>query len=152
MGAGILPESVDIALDLTAMNRVLVFDPQNLNLAVLGGITIDAINKYLADQAKGFFSFQFPPFSHLGHDRRGLRRQFQRTPRLRYGAVRSQVGRSGADAMGREIGFGGKTGENVSGYDLTKFFIGSGEAWPDYQHLVSRLSSAGGGFSLRPDF
>jgi FAD/FMN-containing dehydrogenase len=27
--------------------------------------------------------------------------------------------------MGREIGFGGKTVKNVSGYDLTKFFIGS---------------------------
>jgi FAD/FMN-containing dehydrogenase len=54
MGVGILPETVDIALDMTGMNRVLAFDPMNLNLAVLGGLTIDAINEYLADREKDF--------------------------------------------------------------------------------------------------
>ncbi|RPJ35327.1 MAG: FAD-binding oxidoreductase [Deltaproteobacteria bacterium] len=127
MGAGILPESVDIALDMTAMNRVLVFDPQNLNLAVLGGITIDAINKYLADQAKGFFLPLDPPFSHRATIGGVYAANSSGPLRLRYGAVRDQVlGVRGADAMGREIGFGGKTVKNVSGYDLTKFFIGSG--------------------------
>ena len=126
MGAGILPETVDIALDMTGLNRVLAFDPQNLNLAVLGGITIDAINKYLADQGKGFFLPLDPPFSHRATIGGVYAANSSGPLRLRYGAVRDQVlGVRGADAMGREIGFGGKTVKNVSGYDLTKFFIGS---------------------------
>jgi len=126
MGAGILPESVDIALDMTAMNRVLAFDPNNLNLAVLGGITIDAVNEYLADQGRGFCLPLDPPFSRRATIGGVYAANSGGPLRLRYGAVRDQVlGVRGIDAMGREIGFGGKTVKNVSGYDLTKFFIGS---------------------------
>jgi glycolate oxidase FAD binding subunit len=126
MGAGLLPETVDIALDTTAMNRVLAFDPQNLNLAVLAGTTLDAVNGYLAEQGKGFFLPLDPPFSRRATIGGVYAANSSGPLRLRYGAVRDQVlGVRGADAMGREIGFGGKTVKNVSGYDLTKFFIGS---------------------------
>lgn len=126
LGAGSLPESVDIVLDLTAMNRVLAFDPHNLNLAVLGGITVDAVNRHLAGEGKGFFLPLDPPLSHRATIGGVYAANSNGPLRLRYGAVRDQVlGVRGADAMGREIGFGGKTVKNVSGYDLTKFFIGS---------------------------
>lgn len=125
-GSGILPEAADIALDTTGMNRVLAFDPLNLNLAVLGGMTLDAVNEFLSGQGKGFFLPLDPPLSGratIG----GIYAANSSGPlRLRYGTVRDQaLGVRGADAMGREIGFGGKTVKNVSGYDLTKFFVGS---------------------------
>jgi FAD/FMN-containing dehydrogenase len=126
MGVGLLPGTVDIALAMTGMNRVLAFDPQNLNMAVLGGMTLDAINDYLAGQGKGFFLPLDPPLSHRATLGGVYVTNASGSSRLRYGTVRDQVlGVRGADARGREVGFGGKTVKNVSGYDLTKFFIGS---------------------------
>jgi glycolate oxidase FAD binding subunit len=126
LGAGVLPETVDIALDMTGMNRVLAFDSQNLNLAVLGGITVDAVNQILAGEGKGFFLPFDPPLSHRATIGGVYAANSSGPSRLRYGTVRDQaLGVRGADAMGREIGFGGKTVKNVSGYDLTKFFVGS---------------------------
>jgi glycolate oxidase FAD binding subunit len=124
--AGVLPECVDIALDTTGMDRVLAFDPGNLNLAALAGITLDQINEYLAGQGKGFFLPLDPPLSRLATLGGVYASNASGPSRLRYGTVRDQVlGVRGADAGGREVGFGGKTVKNVSGYDLTKFFIGS---------------------------
>jgi glycolate oxidase FAD binding subunit len=125
-GVGVLPETVDVALDTTGMDRVLAFDPQNLNLAVLAGMTVDAINEFLAGQGKGFFLPLDPPLSHKATIGGVYATNSAGPSRLRYGTIRDQVlGVRGADAQGREMGFGGKTVKNVSGYDLTKFFIGS---------------------------
>jgi len=126
LGAGNLPESVDLVLDMTGMNRVLDFDSRNLNLAVLGGISIAALNGYLAQQEKGFFLPLDPPLSSratIG----GIYAANGSGPfRLRYGTIRDlALGVRGVDARGREVGFGGKTVKNVSGYDVTKFLIGS---------------------------
>ncbi len=126
LGVGILPESVDLALDMTGMNRVLTFDSRNLNVAVLGGMSISAVNEYLAGQEKGFFLPLDPPLAHRATVGGIYAANGSGPSRLRYGTVRDQaLGIRGADAQGREVGFGGKTVKNVSGYDLTKFFIGS---------------------------
>ncbi|MCX5907978.1 MAG: FAD-binding oxidoreductase [Deltaproteobacteria bacterium] len=126
LGSGVLPETVDIALDTTGMNRVLAFDPLNLNLAVLAGMTLDAINSYLAGQGKGFFLPLDPPLPNRATIGGVYAANGSGPLRLRYGIVRDQaLGVRGADARGNEVGFGGKTVKNVSGYDLTKFFIGS---------------------------
>ncbi len=126
LGAGILPESVDLVLDTTGMNRVLTFDPRNLNIAVLGGRSISAINEYLAGQGKGFFLPLDPLLAHRATIGGVYAANGSGPCRLRYGTVRDQaLGIRGADAQGQEVGFGGKTVKNVSGYDLTKFFIGS---------------------------
>jgi glycolate oxidase FAD binding subunit len=126
LGVGVLPESVDVALDTTGMNRVLAFDARNLTLAILSGVTLNQINAYLAGQEKGFFLPLDPPLPHLA-TLGGIYAANASGPwRLRYGTIRDQVlGVRGADAGGHEVGFGGKTVKNVSGYDLTKFFIGS---------------------------
>lgn len=126
LGVGVLPESVDIVLDMTGMNRVLAFDPWNLNLTALSGMTLNQINEYLAGQEKGFFLPLDPPLPHLATIGGVYAANTSGPSRLRYGTVRDQVlGIRGADARGREVEFGGKTVKNVSGYDLTKFFIGS---------------------------
>lgn len=126
LGSGNLPESVDLVLDMTGMNRVLDFDSRNLNLAVLGGISIAALNGYLARQERGFFLPLDPPLAPratIG----GIYAANSSGPlRLRYGTIRDlTLGVRGSDARGREVGFGGKTVKNVSGYDVTKFLIGS---------------------------
>ena len=127
LGSGVLPEKVDIALDTTGMDRVLAFDGNNLNIAVLGGMTLDAINQFLAGQGKGFFLPLDPPLSHRATIGGVYAANGSGPLRLRYGVVRDQaLGVRGANARGEEIGFGGKTVKNVSGYDLTKFLVGSG--------------------------
>ncbi|MCK7472423.1 MAG: FAD-binding protein [Rhodopseudomonas palustris] len=141
LGCGILPETVDIALDMTAMNRVLAFDPQNLNLAVLGALPSMESTAFWRGREKGFSCLWTRRFQ-TGHDRRGLCRQFQRAfaVEIRRHAGPGSGGR-GADAMGREIGFGGKTVKNVSGYDLDKIFDRfRGKPGPAYQPLLPRFS------------
>ena len=55
LGAGVLPETVGIALDMTGLDRVLAFDPNNLNIAVLAGVTVRAVNEYLTGEKKRLF-------------------------------------------------------------------------------------------------
>jgi glycolate oxidase FAD binding subunit len=126
LAVGMLPETVDIALVTTGMNRVLAFDPRNLNMAVSAGMTLDQINQFLAGQENGFFLPLDPPHSHRATIGGAYAANSSGPLRLRYGTLRDQVlGVRVADSQGREVGFGGKTVKNVSGYDLTKFFIGS---------------------------
>lgn len=126
LGSGVLPERVDIALDTSGMDRILAFDPMNLNVAVLAGMTLDAINEHLAGQGRGFFLPLDPPLSKRATIGGVYAANGSGPLRLRYGTVRDQaLGVRGADACGNEVGFGGKTVKNVSGYDLTKFLIGS---------------------------
>lgn len=126
LGTGILPESVDLVFDTTGLAKILAFDPRNLNLAVLAGMTLDAINEQLAKQERGFFLPLDPPLSHRATVGGIYAANLSGPSRLRYGTLRDQaLGVRGVDAQGREVGFGGKTVKNVSGYDLTRFFIGS---------------------------
>jgi glycolate dehydrogenase FAD-binding subunit len=126
LAAGVLPETVDMVLVTTGMNRVLAFDPRNLNMAVSAGMTLDQVNQFLAGQENGFFLPLDPPQSYRATIGGAYAANSSGPLRLRYGTLRDQVlGVRGADSQGREVGFGGKTVKNVSGYDLTKFFIGS---------------------------
>lgn len=44
LSVGVLPQSIDLALDTTGMGKVLDFDPLNLNLEVSAGMTLDQVN------------------------------------------------------------------------------------------------------------
>jgi len=126
LSAGVLPQSIDLALDTTGMDKVLAFDPLNLNLEVSAGMTLDQINEFLAGQGKGFFLPLDPPWSNRATIGGTYAANSSGPMRLRYGTLRDLVlGVRGIDSRGREIGFGGKTVKNVSGYDFTKFLIGS---------------------------
>ena len=126
ISAGTLPERVDIVLDMTGMEGIAHFDISNLNMTVLAGTTLDGINEFLAGQGNGFFLPLDPPFSERATIGGVYASNGSGPSRLRYGTVRDQVlGVRGIDAQGDEVGFGGKTVKNVSGYDLTKFLIGS---------------------------
>ncbi len=126
ISGGTLPERVDIVLDMTGLEGIARFDISNLNMTVLAGTTLDGINEFLAGQGKGFFLPLDPPFSGRATIGGVYASNSSGPSRLRYGAVRDQVmGVRGIDARGNEVGFGGTTVKNVSGYDLTKFLIGS---------------------------
>jgi glycolate oxidase FAD binding subunit len=126
LSAGVLPQRVDLALDTTGMDKVVNFDPLNLNLEVSAGMTLDRINEFLAGQEKGFFLPLDPPWSNRATIGGAYAANSSGPMRLRYGTLRDLVlGVRGIDSRGREIAFGGKTVKNVSGYDLTKFLIGS---------------------------
>jgi len=126
ISAGTLPERVDIVLDTTGMEGIADFDISNLNMTVLAGTTLDGINGFLAGQGNGFFLPLDPPFSQRATIGGVYASNGSGPFRLRYGTLRDQVlGVRGIDAQGGEVGFGGKTVKNVSGYDLTKFLIGS---------------------------
>jgi FAD/FMN-containing dehydrogenase len=123
---GTMPERVDILLDMTGMAGVVDFDMSNLNMVVLAGTTIDGVNEYLGGQGKGFFLPLDPPFSGRATMGGVYAANGSGPCRLRYGTVRDQaMGVRGIDARGEEVGFGGKTVKNVSGYDMTKFLVGS---------------------------
>ena len=127
LGSGVLPEKVDLVLDTTGMSQVIEFDPQNLNLEVAAGMALDPINEFLAGQGKGFFLPLDPPLSHRATIGGAYAANSSGPLRQRYGTLRDQVlGVRGLDSRGQGVGFGGKTVKNVSGYDLTKFLIGSG--------------------------
>ena len=79
LSSGVLPEKVDLALDTTGMSKVLDFDPQNLNLEVLAGMTLDQINEFLAGQGRGFFLPLDPP-SPTGQRSGGLMRPTPAVP------------------------------------------------------------------------
>jgi glycolate oxidase FAD binding subunit len=126
MGAGVLPETVDMAFDTTALDRVLAFDSQNLNLAVLAGMTIDGLNRHLAGVETGFYLPLDPPLSRRATIGGTYASNGSGPMRLLYGTVRDlALGVRGIDAQGREVGFGGKTVKNVSGLDMTRFLVGS---------------------------
>lgn len=126
IATGVLPENVDIALDTTKMNAVASFDSSNLNMTVQAGMTIGAINEYLAGYGKGFRIPLDPPFSDQATIGGVYAANSSGPSRLRFGSVRDQVlGVQALDALGAEVKFGGRVVKNVSGYDMTKFFIGS---------------------------
>ena len=113
-------------------------------------MTLDAINQFLAGQGKGFFLPLDPPLSHRATIGGVYAANGSGPLRLRYGVVRDQaLGVRGADARGQEIGFGGKTVKNVSGYDLTKFLVGSGGSLCLITPSPFAFSPARGRFALR---
>jgi glycolate oxidase FAD binding subunit len=126
ISAGVLPERVDIALDTTKMNAVVDFDSANLNMKIQTGMTVGAINEYLAGQGKGFRIPLDPPFSERATIGGVYAANSSGPSRLRFGSIRDQVlGVKALDASGAEVKFGGRVVKNVSGYDMTKFLIGS---------------------------
>lgn len=126
LGVAMLPHAVDIALDMTGLDSIRSIDSGNLNLSVQAGKLVDAINQELALVEKGFFLPLDPP----GADRATVGGAYAANVsgplRLLYGSLRDlALGVRAIDARGKEVSFGGVTVKNVSGYDMTKFLIGS---------------------------
>ncbi len=126
LGLTNLPEKIDILLDMNALDEIVHFDDKNLNMTVQAGLSIDAISAFLSAQGRGYMLPLDPMYSNrvtiggvYAANTSGPLRHF-------YGTIRDQaLGAGAVDTQARKVKFGGVTVKNVSGYDLTKFFIGS---------------------------
>ncbi len=124
LGIGLAPERYDIALDLSRMNRVLAYDPEDLTLGVEPGVRIEDLHRTLREQNQ-FIPLAVPFANHatLG----GIAATNSNSPmRHSYGGVRDFcLGMEFVTGDGLQAKSGGRVVKNVTGYDLHKLLIGS---------------------------
>ncbi|MBI1849755.1 MAG: FAD-binding oxidoreductase [Planctomycetes bacterium] len=121
---GNIPERVDMVLRTTKLNRMVEFEPRDLTCTVEAGMSVVDLQKLVA--VHGLFLPLDPPFG-LRATVGGLAAANRYGPaRLRYGTMRDWVlGATLLHADGSTSKAGGRVVKNVSGYDLTKLYIGS---------------------------
>jgi len=124
LGIGSPPARYDIALDLSRMNRVLAYDPQDLTLGVEPGVRIEDLLRTLAEK-KQFLPLAVPFSSRATIG--GIVASNSSSPlRHAYGAVRDFcLGMEFVTGEGTQAKSGGRVVKNVTGYDLHKLLIGS---------------------------
>lgn len=117
-------KSTEIVLSLEKLNRILDYQPENLTVRVEAGVTLDALNRTLAEH--GQFVPLDPPLPARATVGGILAANASGALRVRYGTARDLViGMRVALTDGNIVKGGGQTVKNVAGYDLPKLFIGS---------------------------
>jgi glycolate oxidase FAD binding subunit len=124
VGIGMSPSRYDIALDMTALNKIVHYDPGDLTLSVDAGLPLAKLNAALLEH-KQFLPLLVPWYSRStvgGTIASGVDsplRQF-------YGTARDfLIGAEFVDGTGKLCKSGGRVVKNVTGYDLHKLLIGS---------------------------
>jgi glycolate oxidase FAD binding subunit len=124
LGIGMTPSRYDIALDMTALNKIAHYDPGDLTLSVDAGLPLSKLNAALLEH-KQFLPLLVPWYSRSavgGTIASGIDsplRQF-------YGTARDfLIGAEFVDGTGKLCKSGGRVVKNVTGYDLHKLLIGS---------------------------
>jgi len=124
LSGGTIPASDGIVMSMLKMNRILEIDAENLTATVQPGVVVQTLNNEVAK-----FGLIYPPDpgsvatatmgGTVAECAGGLRG-------LKYGVTKHYImGLEVVMANGDIIRCGGKTVKNVSGYDLTKLFVGS---------------------------
>jgi FAD/FMN-containing dehydrogenase len=124
MGMGNRPARADVVVLLERLNRIVEHDADNLNVSVEAGVPLAHLQAALASRR------QFLPLDAPAEGKAtigGLLAANGMGPwRLLYGMWRDWVlGLRVVLPDGERIRCGGKVIKNVSGYDMTKLFIGS---------------------------
>ncbi len=124
LGIGSVPSRYDVALDVSRLNRIQAYDPQDLTLGVDPGIQIADLLEILAKEK------QFLPLAVPFSDRAtvgGIVAANSSSPlRHAYGGVRDFcLGMEFVTGEGVAAKSGGRVVKNVTGYDLHKLLIGS---------------------------
>ena len=121
---GMPPRKYDVALDLSDLDQVVDYEPNDFTITVQAGMTLAELQRHLATNGQ-FLPLDHPHFERatLGGicsvGRGGLRRGS-------FGGPRDWlIGMRMVKADGTAIKGGGKVVKNVSGYDLPKLFAGS---------------------------
>jgi glycolate oxidase FAD binding subunit len=119
------PERFDVALDLSALDRIVVYEPEDLTVTAECGITLGALHATLADRGQ-----ELPLESpHAARSTLGgtLATNASGPRRLRLGAPRDRIlGARFALADGTLIRSGGQVVKNVAGFALHRLLCGSG--------------------------
>ena len=113
-----------LVLSMEKMNQVVDLDAGNLTVAVQAGITNQALQDQLRTHRLFFPLDPWPPArSTIGGE---LASNASGPSRLLFGTARDLVlGLKVVTAEGEVLRLGGKTVKNVTGYDLTKMYLGS---------------------------
>ena len=118
------PSRVDLLLRTSALDRTVEYDAENLVITVEAGATIDGVQSRVAGD--GLFLPVDPALPWRATIGGVLACNVHGPKRLSYGSLRDLLlGMKVVLTDGEIVRFGGRTIKNVSGYDLSKLFIGS---------------------------
>ena len=125
------PMQTTCALDLSGLNRVQLYEPEELVLSAGAGTSLHKIETLLAKNNQRF-EFEPPDFSHLlGNKSSGtlggmVACGFAGPRRVKAGSVRDHVlGARAISGRGELFKSGGRVVKNVTGYDLPKILTSS---------------------------
>ncbi|MBA4062211.1 MAG: dehydrogenase [Isosphaera sp.] len=124
LDVGLPPTRPGVALDTTALNRVIDYPARDMTITVQAGVTIAALRAELAKEGQWLpVDVASPERATLG----GAVALNQSGPRrYGYGTLRDYViGISFVTDDGVEVKAGGRVVKNVAGYDLMKLQIGA---------------------------
>ena len=122
-GWGNAPRAYDLALDLSALDRILEYEPADLVVTVQAGTPLAALQRRLGEA--GQFLALDPPYAARATLGGTLATNASGPSRLLYGTARDLVlGMQVATPAGDLVKSGGKVVKNVVGYDLNKMHIG----------------------------
>jgi FAD/FMN-containing dehydrogenase len=126
MGTGRIPRRADLVVSTKNLNRVMDQDCENLTVTLEAGARFSDIQGRLKREGIGYFIPLDPPYTEAATLGGILATNSSGPKRLLYGTARDLLlGMKVVLADGSLISCGGKTVKNVSGYDMTKLFIGS---------------------------
>ena len=124
LGLGMPPRRYDVAIDMSGLNQVVDYEPNDFTISVGAGTTLAQLQRTLAEHGQ-FVPLDAPQFERAtiggvaAVGRGGLRR-------TAFGGPRDWlIGMRMVRADGQQIKGGGQVVKNVSGYDLPKLFAGS---------------------------
>ena len=121
---GNTPKRYDVALCLREMNRIWHYEPADLTVTVETGMKLADFQRFLGKA--GLWLALDPPFEAKASIGGILAANSSGPSRFLYGQARDlTLGMSVATSEGKVIRTGGRVVKNVTGYDLSKLFIGS---------------------------
>lgn len=130
MGLGAPPRRLDLVVCLSRLDRILNQDHENMTVTAEAGIRLAAIQEGLRRMGPGFFLPLDPPCAETITLGGALATNASGPRRFRYGTLRDMV--LGIEVIipeelehGGQTRAGGRTVKNVSGYDMSKLYIGS---------------------------
>ncbi len=117
------PERLDIVLDMTALDRVLDYQPDDMTVTAQAGATLASVRRVLAERNQVLpLDAPLPERATVGGT---LAANISGPRRLRFGTARDVViGMQFATPRGGLARSGGKVVKNVAGYDLSKLHVG----------------------------
>ena len=118
------PRRADLMLDLSQLNAISDYQPEDLVVTAQAGITLAALSAHLAEH--GQMLPLDPPLPERATIGGTLSANAFGPSRLRYGTARDLViGMTCVLADGSIVHSGGKVVKNVAGYDMNKLYIGA---------------------------